>query len=179
MFLLRIIGHLMPLMQPLEEMICLDFIPSLTGHIHPTYEERDFLALPARFGHLGLFNPNTSTHVYANSKQLSSPLSSLILQQSTDMDRANHDQLALKTTLLAEIVQHLKEAADVLESHLPVHLQCMVELACEGASDWVTTLSITSHGVSLHKSFQGCYLHSLWLDTCKFSNHVLVVQIFV
>ena len=70
-------------MQPMEETIHLEFMPSLTGRSPPTDEERDLLALPARFGGLGLTNPTTLTHKYANYKRLSNPLSSLILYQST------------------------------------------------------------------------------------------------
>ena len=74
-FLLRTIGNITPLMQPLEETIQLEFMLSLTGRSTPTDEERDLLALLASFGGLGLINPTTLTHKYANSKRLSNPLS--------------------------------------------------------------------------------------------------------
>ena len=94
-------------------------MPSLTGRMTPTPEERDLLALPARFGGLGLTNPTTLSQEYVNSQCLSAPLVSLILQQSMVMGDACEEQLNIKASLRAEKGKKLMDAAAALKSRLP------------------------------------------------------------
>ena len=55
--LIRKIPSISHLLQPLEDILRLQLIPTLTGRPPP---ERDLLALPARLGGIGLTNPLTS-----------------------------------------------------------------------------------------------------------------------
>ena len=66
---------------------------------------------------------------------------------------ATEQQLDIKKTLQAEKGRRLREAATELKSRLSDQLQRVVELASEkGASSWVTTLPIASHGFALQKN---------------------------
>ena len=74
------------LLQPLEDEIRLSFIPALLRRI-VNDDERALLALPARFGGLGLCNPAVECNsAFANSTFLSEPLVRLILRQETEFE---------------------------------------------------------------------------------------------
>ena len=81
-----------PLLQPLEQNILSQFIPSLTGRPEPNEDERALLALPARLGGLEITNPTSSLAAYSQSCALSGPLIDLILKQSTDLGCAREQQ---------------------------------------------------------------------------------------
>ena len=63
------------LFQPLENVTKEDFIPALCGH-EVTDAERQILALPYRYGGMGILNPAQSAQFeYATSKEMNSELS--------------------------------------------------------------------------------------------------------
>ena len=160
-FFLRTMEGIAPLLQPLEDTICLQFLPSLTGRDAPTDAERELLALPARLGGLGLVNPTATSGEYTDSLRLSGPLASLITLQSMDLGVAREQQQAIKATLRAERRRRQDSTARDLKARLPRHLQRCAELASEkGASSWVTTLPIADHGFALHK---GAFRNALCL----------------
>lgn len=71
---------------PLESKIRETFLPALLGR-EVNDLERDLLALPARFGGLGILNPSDQcAHAYAASKALAQPLIELICQQKDDFE---------------------------------------------------------------------------------------------
>ena len=131
--------------QPLEQSIHSQFIPT------PNEDER-LLALPARFGGLGITNPTSQQAAYSHSRELSRPLINLIMQQSADLGNARDQQKQTKSSLKGtQRGDQSSEAAD-LKSCLPLNLQRAVDLASEkGASSWVTALPLSSHGLVLHK----------------------------
>ena len=70
-------------LQALEDAICLEFIPALTGQNHLSDELRNLLALPARTGGLGLNNPVREAVIqFHTSVKVTAPLVKLVLQQS-------------------------------------------------------------------------------------------------
>ena len=54
----------------------------------PNEDERALLALPARFGGLGITNPTSQRAAYSHSCELSRPLINLIMQQLADFGSA-------------------------------------------------------------------------------------------
>ena len=118
----------------------------------PNDDERALLALPARFGGLGINNPTSQQAAYSHSCELSGPLINLIMQQSADFGGARNQQKQIKSSLKeTQRANQSSEAADH-KSRLPLNLQRAVDLASEkGASSWVTALPLSSHGLVLHK----------------------------
>ena len=83
-FLARTTPNIGNLLQPLEEAIRLKFLPALTGKAAFSDDIRDLLALPVRLGGLGVTDPTClSDFHHTSSKNVSAPLVSLILKQST------------------------------------------------------------------------------------------------
>ena len=154
MFLIRTIPDVGDLLSPLEQAIRCRFIPALTGQTAVNDLERDLFALPARLGGLGIFNPTQLTDFqHSTSKNVSAPLVSLILEQSTiSLTTCKESQKKAKTTAKKFRRQHEKTCATNLLSKLPSGLQRAVEVASEkGASSWLSALPVAEHGFTLHK----------------------------
>ena len=83
-YLSRTVPNIEKLVQPLEDAIRRHFLPVLTGRAPPNGLERNLFALPCRLGGIGIANPSTSaSSKYSASRQVTKPLSDLILQQNS------------------------------------------------------------------------------------------------
>ncbi len=133
------------LLEPLEEVFRHKLLPALTGEEAFSDPICDLIALPARLGGMEVFDPSKrSTNQYLNSKSITAPLTTLILQQSAtcspETERKRH---------------HRKMEAEDLSNRLPLDLQRAIKVSSEkGASTWLTTLPIADHAF-MHPS-QGC-----------------------
>ena len=151
MFILRSLEGISHLLQPVEDAIRLQFLPTLTGRDALNDNERELLALPARLGGLGIPIPTTSTE-NRHSLHLSAPITYLIVQQSEVLGDVSDQQQAVKASIRFERRNQQKRAASELKNRLPRHLCRAAELASEkGSSNWLTTLSLEAHGFALHK----------------------------
>ena len=63
-FLLRSVKGIDHIMQPVEDVIRVRLLPAITGREALTDHERDLLALPARFGSIGVRSPNMQANEY-------------------------------------------------------------------------------------------------------------------
>ena len=82
-YLSRTIPDTAELFKPLEDAIRLQFIPSLTDQSPISDAMRELMALPVQLSGLGIANPSqSSTTQYNTSKLITSPLTSLIIEQS-------------------------------------------------------------------------------------------------
>ena len=82
LFIARTIPDVSSYYEPLEVCVCI-FIPAVTGRSPPGDLERNLLALPARFGGLGIINPvQLSSIEYNASTRVTGPLQELLLSQS-------------------------------------------------------------------------------------------------
>ena len=141
-------------MKLLEDTIRLKFLPALTGQNAPNNTERDLLALPARLGGIGIIDPTqlTASH-YTTSRNVSAPLISLILQQSTSYPAYCKElQRKAKSDAYQAKRQHETTCANDLFNKIPHNQQRALEASKEkGASSWLSSLPIAEHGFVLHK----------------------------
>ena len=85
------------LLRPLEQAIATHLIPALTSQSSPSEATRDLLALPVRFGGLGLVNPTKwSIHQQKLSVLECQPLTKLIVRQEGDVAKATAKQRTIK-----------------------------------------------------------------------------------
>ena len=139
------------LLQPLEEAIRLKFLPALTGKAAFSDDIRDLLALPVR---LGVTDPTClSDFHHTSSKNVSAPLVSLILEQSTAYPtNCIESQKKSKCTAHNTRRLHEKNSAIELSNRLPISMMRALEVSKEkGASSWLSALPIAEHGFALHK----------------------------
>ena len=137
-FLARTTPNIGNLLQPLEEAI----------------QYKLTLALPARLGGLGVIDPTRlSDSHHTSSKNVSAPLVSLILDQSTTYP-TNCKESQKKSKSIARNLRrlHEKNRATELSNRLPTSMQRALEVSNEkGASSWLSALPIAEHGFPLHK----------------------------
>ena len=109
-----------------------------------------YLALPVRFGGLGISKPTIAAAIeYSCSNKLTDNLVTLILSQNTTIPPdLYYSQGKLKTEVRA--MKHVATAQ--LKTRLPPPLLRSVQLCSEkGSSSWLSALPISDHGFSLHK----------------------------
>ena len=153
-YLARTTPNIEELIKPLEETIRKVFLPNLTGRNAFNDTERDLLALPARLGGLGIFDPGKkSTLHYSTCETITAPLVRLILDQTeayapevkADQTRRRNNARKFHRQLEARTANDLKET-------LPTKLQKALTICSEkGASSWLSALPISEHGFALHK----------------------------
>ena len=153
-YLSRTIPDTAELFKPLEDAIRLQFIPFLTGQSPISDAMRELMALPVRLGGLGIANPSqSSTTQYNTSKLITSPLTSLIIEQSPSYSpETKMKQRRAKANARSSRRQRDTRTATELSNRLPQKLQRAMKTSAEkGASTWLATLPIAEHGFALHK----------------------------
>ena len=153
-FLSRPLPGIGDLFSPLEQIIRVHLLPTLTGKCAFSDVERQLISLPSRLGGLGIINPCvTSAFQYDASQRVTGPLVSLILEQDSQFTvGVLNEQLALKQEIHLENRHRTADLAASLHPLLPIELQRAREVAClKGASSWLTVLPLDEHGFSLHK----------------------------
>ena len=153
-YISQTLPHISHLFQPLENIIRMVFIPSLTGQLHPSDSDRDLFALPVRLGGLGLRNPmKCSCLEFSASRQICEPLMKLIVAQQHDYSyECLNDQLEARSNIQQQRCQQASQAADTLNSTLPTLSRRSMDFASEkGGSNWLTSLPIEEHGFCLHE----------------------------
>ena len=153
-YLTRTIPEITDLLQPLEDVIRQRFLPSLTGQNAFKDADRELMALPVRFGGLGIINPcQQSANNNNASKKITAPLVALIIQQShTYTPETKTEQLKAKKAERTLRRQRDSAVASEIKDRLPSNLQRALTVSAEkGASSWLSTLPIDEHGFALHK----------------------------
>ena len=153
-YLMRVIPDLHIKLQPVEDALRFRLLPAITGRRDISDTERQMFALPARDGGLGIpIIGKLAVEQYRASSSITTPLVSLCTGQSNESPlsiQATQEHLKRETKKQHQAKEHQERIT--LKSSLPPKLQKAVELASEkGASTWLTTLPIKSHGFSLHK----------------------------
>ena len=147
---MRTIPGLEEHLKPLDDLITYGFLPSLFGSSLTTVE-RDIMALPARFGGLGVaVLCDRAPREYSASKLVTLDNVAAIKQPSEIMPQFNQHRVSQVKTDLTNL--H-KERLECLKNQVSLKTKRALELAEEkGSSNWLTTLPLKSQGFVLSKS---------------------------
>ena len=142
------------LLAPLEKAIWDKLLPTITGRVAISDDERDLLALPVRLGGLGVPRADKrAQRRYQASLDITGPLVSAILGCSNgNLMAISSSQSKARVASRKEVRAIIEEEANVLWRRLPRKMKKAMELASEkGASAWLTTLPLAEEGFNLHK----------------------------
>ena len=100
-FVFRTVPGIAEFLQPLEDVIRCTFLPVLLGISPPNDTLRNLIALPPRWGGLGILNPTTlSAQEYSASRTITEPLSHHIGSgQCVDYFQVKSEQLSRKSEI--------------------------------------------------------------------------------
>ena len=114
-YFLRTLPDIQDLLEPLEKAISNVLIPAITEK-HCTEIERDILALPVRYGGLGMTNPcHEAKREYSSSVKVTTPLVEKIVSQThelPDEEKIRSEQQcgrSLREKELKDTVDHVKK----------------------------------------------------------------------
>ena len=146
------IGHLF---QPLEDVIRAEFIPAIVGRKISDFE-REIMALPVRFGGIGILNPTKTADVeFQTSLKITTNLRQLIYHQERNLD--NYDEEEVKSTInkaKQDKGKRLTEAFENIKVRADDNMKRNLDLAREkGAGAWLTSLPLLSYDYVLNKQF--------------------------
>ena len=117
--------------------------------------ERKLFSLPARYGGLGIFNPDeTSDFSFANSKELSAPLVELIVEQDRSLNPSEMKarQKQIRQIQKKKTEKRHEDTLDEVKSVASDGLNLCIKIAVEDmASSWVTARPMFSHSTVMHK----------------------------
>ena len=135
----------------MEEVIHQHFIPTLTGRDPCCQIERDLLSLPCRLGGLNIPIPTQiSDHQFFASKQISAPLTSLIICQSKEFSIPSLQ--SIKSDIRQTKQQFLNTQFDKVKSGSDPLLQRIIDmLSTKCSSLWLTALPLQEQGFHLNK----------------------------
>ena len=152
-FVQRTISNISHLFQPLEEVIRERFIPAVVGRKVSDVERR-MLALPVRFGGIGILNPTeTADMEFDISVKITSELKEIIYNQETNLDNLNDERvMAVINQTKQEKGNRLTQEFEYVKSLVSDDLKRCLDLAREkGAGSWLTALPIQSLGYVLNR----------------------------
>ena len=153
-FVSRTIPEIGSMLTDVEDAIRQKFLPSLLRR-EVSDDIRALLALPARFGGLGIFDPvQRPTTSFEHSTQLCEPLTALILRQADFFDptELQEDQKLIRKQQEAMLDFQHEHAISTLSTRAPPPLQRAIAIARQkGASSWVTAIPSLEHETVLHK----------------------------
>ena len=112
------------------------------------------LALPYRYGGLGITNPcEVASFEYSASKRISQPLTELILHQNMDSSQLSNELVkATKKSAKKDKDEYLKLAANSVKNELDeTRRRYFIGAQEKGASSWLTCLPLKSMGYALNK----------------------------
>ena len=142
------------LIQPLEDIIRMKVIPSLTNRPPPNDNIRCLFALPARLGGLALCNPvSDAQSAFSGSTRITKSLTESILTYASEYSYdIMADQLIAKSEIQSSRREMVNKQAKDIKNILPENLKNPMELASEkGVSTWLTSLPMDEFGFTLHK----------------------------
>ena len=158
-FIARTIPNLKEAFQPLEDTIRHSLLPVLLGISPPNDSLRDLLALPPRWGGLGIFDPSEQcSREYDASLNITEPLANCISTVSDGHPSGHFHEIRAQQFLRKKDIQQVKQSyysstSCNLRAQLNHNLQLALDLAtAKGASAWLSTLPLSEYGFTLHKS---------------------------
>ena len=149
----RTVSGVSQLFQPLEDAIRDTLIPAIVGR-EISENERRLLALPTRFGGLGISNPvETSDLEYTSSKYVTEDLTNLIYHQKSSLQELDQARVKERKAKMRKHkdVKYLKEQEEILETVDPLTSRSIKTAAKKSASSWLTPLPLKNMGFILNK----------------------------
>ena len=133
-FLMQTVPDIEELLHLLEDAICHQFLPAITGKQTLNDVERDLLSLPVRSGGLGIIKPTTNaTQQFEASKRVTEPLVSIIHQQSISYpDQIQADQHETKNAVRSCNCTAATEEDEAIKQKLSSSQQVAMEQARGG-----------------------------------------------
>ena len=138
-------AELVPLLQPIEDALRHQILPSLTSSEAPTDIFRDLFSLPCLLGGLGFPNPvSVSSTQYLNSLSVCKPIVNLVVSQCSEIHFDSiASQISIKHSIHLKNRHSSKQLSESVQSTLPPSLQRLLDIANEkGVSSW---LNLPSH----------------------------------
>ena len=152
-FTQRTISNISHLFQPLEASLSEKLIPAIVGRKVSDIERR-ILALPVRFGGLGILNPMETADIeFETSVKITASLKDIILNQETTLDRySDEDVQAQINETKRDKEKRLTEEYDLIKTLVKDDMKRNLEMAREkGAGAWLTALPIQALGYVLNR----------------------------
>ena len=152
-FVQRTIEGIAPMFLPLEDVIRNELIPAVCGRGVSDIERR-LIALPYRWGGLGIQNPAlTAEREYRTSVRITSGLTALICQQEMDISLLDEDEMkTTKQELKNEKEDLLKaEFESITEGMSDKLKKTLISAQEKGSSSWLSSLPIKKLGYTLNK----------------------------
>ena len=150
----RTIRGISKLFQPLEDAIRGQLIPAILGR-QINDEEQDMLALPLRYGGLGIQNPvQTSDRESDASKKITHQLAGLIYHHDQDLSKRDRRQLVKKK---AELKAQKEDwfSSEKIRLEKTLTSQSRKKAFClasqKGSSSWLSALPLKTMGFCLNK----------------------------
>ena len=152
-FVQRTISSIGHLFQPLEDCIREKLIPGIVGRRVSDIERR-ILALPVRFGGIGILNPVETADVeYDTSVKITANLKNIIYNQEETL--ANYHEDRVKITInktKQDKEKRLTQEYENIQTLVDADMKRSLELAREkGAGSWLTALPIQALGYALNR----------------------------
>ena len=149
-FIQRTVPDISDYFTPLDREIHHKLIPAIVGR-QISDDERDILALPVRYGGLGIPRPNENSNFeYAASRKITQPLKESIVKQEIHPEFNQAVLKDVKDEIKRERENIYKQRSHFIMSHTDDVMKRSLEAAREkGASSWLTTLPLEWLGYTL------------------------------
>eukprot|EP00117_Sycon_ciliatum_P046195 scpid56052/ scgid0290/ len=164
-FLCRTTPQLAVALEQLDSLVTSKFIPALLSR-PVSNMERTLLALPCRFGGLGLVVPSSMAVQHQSSLAITDSLVQRIVRQDPSLGDALVSIRTQKRLATSQSRDALRAEVTMITATLNADQQRVIQLASEkGASSWLTCRPLARHGFSLSKGEfrDGVYLRYNWL----------------
>ena len=152
-FVQRTVCNTSKLFQPLEDVIRQVLLPAIVGRAISD-SERNMIALPMRYGGLGIQNPvEIADREYFTSKKITEKLTDHIYAQHLDLTGLDRKWMgSVKSSMKLAKETFLKKVAQDIANTLPEKQKnALLGAQCKGASSWLAALPLKSIGFALNK----------------------------
>ena len=141
-FFLRTVPDMADYLLPIEETLRSRFIPAITGGHICSDEERALLALPVKFGGLGLQNLcEVANTELLNSKEITRELCENIIKQNKDFQTDCDKTKTIKNELKRRIISNYKNKLEELRNSKNEKMKRCNDISNEtGSSNWLSVI---------------------------------------
>ena len=151
-YFLRTISGMEKYLKPLDDVISNTFLPALFGSSISDIE-RDHIALPIRYGGLGIANiAERATNDYSISRSVNASLIAIIVTQGDDLPDGNIRKKKLADVKKENNAKLQTQIEKVEGSVIPQTLRVIEQTKQPGASNWLSVMPSDEHGFNLNKS---------------------------